>query len=161
MKDLIFTTRGVSMVEFALILPILMLLTLGIIDFGRYFFVEHTLQFATREAVRLATVGGTLTASSGKTLDRAASIVQMIQDKASLAGMAASDLAISIYPITDTTTYSDPTGWSAIQNAGSAGDYMRVRTSYVFTFLTPFVGAFFTNGVNTISAQATYRNELF
>ena len=49
--------QGATAVEFALVLPIFLLLTFAIIDFGRYFFVEHTLQYATREGMRLALVG--------------------------------------------------------------------------------------------------------
>ena len=52
--------RGATMVEFAMVLPVFVLLLFGIIEFGRYFFVQHTLQFATREGTRLALVGGTL-----------------------------------------------------------------------------------------------------
>ena len=52
--------RGATAVEFALVLPLFVLLLFGIIDFGRYFFVQHTVQFATREGTRLALVGGTL-----------------------------------------------------------------------------------------------------
>ena len=52
--------RGATAVEFALVLPIFVLLLMGIIDFGRYYFVQHTVQYATREGTRLGLVGGTL-----------------------------------------------------------------------------------------------------
>ncbi len=54
--------------EFALTLPIFIILVIGIIEFGWYFFVQHTLQYATREGMRLALVGRTLT-DGGTTLD--------------------------------------------------------------------------------------------
>ena len=44
--------RGASLVEFALILPILVLLILGIIDFGRFVATNSTVNNATREATR-------------------------------------------------------------------------------------------------------------
>ena len=58
-------------------------------------------------------------------------------------------------------TSVDPTGWTGEQNAGNPGDYMRVVTTYTYTFFTPFIGNFFPGGVSTIMAQSTYRNELF
>lgn len=150
--------RGATAVEFALVLPLFALLMFGIVDFGRYFFVQHTVQYATREGTRLALVGGTLTDEDGNPMSRIASIIKKIQDSVGLA-IDPSELSISVFPIT--ATYSDPTGWENIQNAGEPGDYMRVRTRYTYTFMTPFIGDFFSNGANVIEAAATYRNELF
>jgi Flp pilus assembly protein TadG len=45
--------RGASAVEFALILPLLVLLVLGIVEFGRGFQVSGTLSAAAREGVRI------------------------------------------------------------------------------------------------------------
>ena len=45
--------RGASAVEFALIVPVLVLLVLGIVEFGRGFQVQGTLSAAAREGVRL------------------------------------------------------------------------------------------------------------
>jgi Flp pilus assembly protein TadG len=150
--------RGSTIVEFAMVLPLFVLLLFGIIEFGRYFFVQHTVQFATREGTRLALVGGTLAGADGKLMTRAASIIKEIKDNASLA-VNPSEISISIFPIT--ANYSDPSGWDGQQNAGEPGDYMRVRTRYTYTFLTPLIGKFFTGGASTIQAEATYRNELF
>jgi hypothetical protein len=153
--------RGATAVEFALVLPLFVLLLFGIIDFGRYFFIQHTVQFATREGTRLALVGGTLVDADGNPMGRVASIIREIQDNAGLA-IDPAGLSISIFPIT--AGYSDPTGWENLQDAGLPGDYMRVRTRYTYRFLTPFIGDFFTKGTkgtNVIQAAATYRNELF
>ena len=77
--------KGSSAVEFALTLPVFIILVIGIIEFGWYFFVQHTLQYATREGMRLALVGRTLTDGSGNPMTREASIIQTIKEKASLA----------------------------------------------------------------------------
>ena len=84
------------------------MLLLGIVDFGRYFFVQHTLQYATREGTRLALVGGTLTDSSGNPLSRQQSIVQMIKDNVSMA-VNPNDVNIYVYPLN--ADYSDPSNW--------------------------------------------------
>jgi Flp pilus assembly protein TadG len=44
--------RGAAAVEFALVLPVLILLILGIIDFGRMFNAQQTLTFAARSGAR-------------------------------------------------------------------------------------------------------------
>jgi Flp pilus assembly protein TadG len=50
------TDRGQTMVEFAMILPVFVLLLVGIFDVGRAIYAHHTLNNAAREAGRLAIV---------------------------------------------------------------------------------------------------------
>lgn len=153
--------RGTTIVEFALVLPIFLLLVFGIFDFGRYFFVDHTLQYATREGMRLALVGRTLTDGNGNPMSREASIIQTIKDKASMA-VDPSDPSLSIYIFQIGSDYSDPSNWQNLPpNAGGPGSPMRVRTRYTYEFMTPLIGAFFTGGKILVEAQGTYRNELF
>ncbi|HQF02856.1 MAG TPA: TadE/TadG family type IV pilus assembly protein [Phycicoccus sp.] len=49
--------RGAAAVEFALILPILLVLIGGIVDFGRAFFAQVVITNAAREGARAAVVG--------------------------------------------------------------------------------------------------------
>lgn len=53
--------RGQSLVEFALILPIFVLLLVGIFDFGRAIYAFNTINNAAREGARLAVVDQTVT----------------------------------------------------------------------------------------------------
>ncbi|WP_102027450.1 TadE/TadG family type IV pilus assembly protein [Salirhabdus sp. Marseille-P4669] len=55
---MIKSERGQAIVELALALPILLLLVFGMIDFGRIFHTYLTLEHASREAARVASVGG-------------------------------------------------------------------------------------------------------
>lgn len=48
--------RGASILEFVFILPLLLVLTLGAVDFGRAFFVRNLLEQSAREGCRLAVV---------------------------------------------------------------------------------------------------------
>jgi len=52
----ILNAKGQSLVEFALILPVLLLLILGVIEFGRAFYMKNTLVNAVRNAARKAVV---------------------------------------------------------------------------------------------------------
>jgi Flp pilus assembly protein TadG len=152
--------KGVTAVEMALVLPIFVLLLFAIIDFGRFFFVQHTLQYATREGTRLALVGGTITGAGGVPLDRTNSILTTIRNRAAVA-INPGSLAISIFPLDPAAGYIDPTVTVGVTNPGGPGQYMRVRTNYVYTFFTPLIGRFFPLGQRTIVAEATYRNEMF
>jgi Flp pilus assembly protein TadG len=45
-------TRGGALIEFAILCPLLMTLTLGGLDFGRMFYVRQGLEYATESAAR-------------------------------------------------------------------------------------------------------------
>jgi Flp pilus assembly protein TadG len=51
-------SKGQALVEFALVLPLLLLLVMGIIDFGLIMQQYLTLQHSVREGARMASVGG-------------------------------------------------------------------------------------------------------
>jgi Flp pilus assembly protein TadG len=150
--------KGSTIVEFALIFPLLLLLMFGVMDFGFYFFVQHSLQFATREGVRLALVGRTINDNAGNPMSRVASIVQTIKTKAAVAVRPA-DVSVSVFPVD--ATFADPSGWQTTQDAGLPGSYMRVRSRYTYRFITPLIGALVPGSSRVIEVQATYRNELF
>jgi TadE-like protein len=103
--------RGAAAVEFALCLPILLLLVFGIIDFGRALNAQITLTQAANEGVRLAALG-----------DPGAEV----QARAEAAAPELSGVVVTIVA-------SCPPG------AGPAAD-AQVDVSYVFSFATP-VGA--------------------
>lgn len=46
--------RGSSVLEFVLVLPILIMLSLGVVDYGYFFYVKNTLQGAAEAAARAA-----------------------------------------------------------------------------------------------------------
>lgn len=48
--------RGAALVEFALVLPVLLILVFGIVDFGLYFYNDLRLTHAARDAARYASV---------------------------------------------------------------------------------------------------------
>jgi Flp pilus assembly protein TadG len=103
--------RGATAVEFALVLPLLLLLVCGIIDFGRALNAQITLTQAAREGARLEAFG-----------DPSATV------QTRTAG-AAPDLGGVNVTIAQTCA----------PGAGPA-DNARVNVSYSFTFITP-IGA--------------------
>ena len=55
--------RGQSVIEFALVLPILLLVLFGITEFGRALMTVNVLNAAAREGARVAAVGGDSTSA--------------------------------------------------------------------------------------------------
>ena len=153
-------SRGNVMTEMGLLLLPFRLLLASVFEFGYYYFHEHTLQYATREGMRLALVGGVLNDEQGDPLTREESIIRTIKENASWA-MSIDEDDIAIFNVGN--NYENPEGWeTAAPNAGNPADYMRVVVDYEHTFLTPFIGKIFSNeGTASMRAQATYRNELF
>jgi Flp pilus assembly protein TadG len=103
--------RGTAAVEFALIVPVLLLIIFGIIDFGRALNAQISLTGAAREGVRLAALGY----SNAEIEARVAAA------------------APSLSGITTTVVESCPPG------AGPTAD-AQVDVSYPFSFITP-IGA--------------------
>ncbi|MCL5677285.1 MAG: pilus assembly protein [Firmicutes bacterium] len=101
--------KGQSLVEFALVVPILLLLVLGIMEFGRAYSANLTLQNATREGARLAVTGAT-----------DAQITQHVKDSAPT--LDVSRLNVSVTPSTR-----------------RQGDNVMVTVTYDFNYLTPLI----------------------
>lgn len=58
---------GAAAVEMALVLPLLLLLVGGVVDFGRAYFTQITLTSASREGVRAAQTGASATTVAART----------------------------------------------------------------------------------------------
>ncbi len=155
-----WSPRGSTVIEVALLMGPFLLLLVGIMEFGMYYFHQHTLQYATREGMRLATVGGQLKDEDGELMDRKASIIKAIKDKASVA-INIDENNIRIFKVGD--NYQNPDDWEdANPSAGNPADYMRVVVTYDHEFATSLIGGFFGNdNIITMEARGTYRNELF
>ena len=53
--------RGQSLVEFALVLPVLLLILVGIFNFGQVFYSDIVINEAARDAARYASIGAPVT----------------------------------------------------------------------------------------------------
>jgi len=143
--------RGQALVEYALVVPLIFLLVFGLIDFGRLFFTELTLQYALRAAARYAVTGNHLpdTTNPSQTLSRLASIQQVAQQHA---------MGISVAGLQISSTVGGATGPGA---AGGPGDSIRLSLTYNLPLMTPIIGQFFRNGVYTFTVSTAFKNEPF
>lgn len=133
-------TRGQSLVEFSLILPLILLILFGVFDFGRAIYAYNTVSNAAREGGRTAIVNQT---------------PQEIRDRASQQATALG--------IDSTSTSCPPSGSSGVcvefKNAAltaacapaNLGCVAVITVKYSMTPLTPIISAFI--GTIPISAR--------
>lgn len=106
--------RGATAVEFAILLPVLLLLVLGIMEFGRAFHVQTTLSNAARDGVR----------------------VMALQDSATAARSTAKASAHSL-PLTDSMIRVTPTSCASAVT-GTPGE-ATVTIRYPFALVSGFL----------------------
>jgi Flp pilus assembly protein TadG len=90
MKSLARCRKGQALVEFALVLPLLLLLILGIVEFGRAWNAKQILTDAAREGARLSVIGNSNITDTSQVNTRIRQIV-------ALAGLDSTTLTIT-YP---------------------------------------------------------------
>jgi Flp pilus assembly protein TadG len=177
-------SRGQSLIELALAMPMFLGLTLGTADGGRAFYYREAVTNAARQALRTAaldsTDGNTSCAAIGATatpVSRSAHIPWQTGDWAGLTSIAtAAGLESSsngtatgskISGATMTVTWHCLNG-NAIANAQNGGttdpslagsDAIEVAVSYNLTLLTPLAGRLFGTGTPVISADVRGRAE--
>jgi Flp pilus assembly protein TadG len=147
--------RGQTLVEFALVLPIILLMLFGLIDLGVMFYVNLTMQQAVRQGTRSSVVGS----SSGGPTQRKA-LVQSIKDSSNgLYDMNVhSQPQLTTYIVTPgSPTFTNFTG----ANIGGAGQIVMVQLDYTWPLLTHVLSPFFPNDEYSFKVKATMRNEDF
>jgi Flp pilus assembly protein TadG len=156
------SARGQSLVEFALVLPIFILLLFGLIDGGRLVYQHSVLSQAAREGARLASVeaswigssdagcgsaGGPVCPASATALksDVVVAANRMITP---FATVTAADVFLRCDPSGGTPT-GNWTGTSCSSNA--AGNVASVRVTGTFRPITPVISSI----VGTVSMSAS------
>lgn len=136
-------TRGQSVLEFALVLPILLLLVLGTVEIGWLMNVHLAAANAAREGARAAAVGKTTSAIDTRVNAALPSyITATITKEKSSTGVSNSFTALG-----DGTTY----------NNAANGDFVRVTITITHKQLTNFLPGL--TGM-TITKSVTMRREL-
>ena len=134
MPRFVQATRAQSLVEFALVVPLLLILVFGIIDFGMGLSRWIVITNATREGARLGAVGRPPAEVEAKTI-------------AASSGIIDSSNVIVDYQDVGANGY-----------AGDGGDAVVVKVTYEYNFATP-LGALLNRSSVTLSACSDMRLE--
>jgi Flp pilus assembly protein TadG len=136
---------GTNMLEAAILTPLLLLLTLAIVDFSAILYVDLALENGVSQATRFgvtgATSGGLSRTDSIKAAMRTATPTLTIGDEA---------FAFSHIPAG---------GGAFVGGTGGPDAIERVTVTYTWTLLTPLLRPFFTGGQVTMQVASTMKNE--
>ncbi len=141
--------RGQGMLEFALALPVFMMLVLGVIEFGRLLAVVSSVTTAAREGARYGSAAGL---NNGSPDVPYFNDCQGMRDAAKrvgfFAGVQDADINIGYYDADSSSVLPDPGGYAATnQCTGTTSNYaydpalgprvvMRVSVQFKFLFLS-------------------------
>lgn len=145
------SSRGQTLLEFALVVPVFLMLVFAVIDFGHLFYVQMSLENAVREAGRYATTGNHLAdpKNPGKNLSRVNSIIQTVQQAATGLNVPSNSITVS------------SVGGGA-GSAGGPGDTVTVTVNTGVKMMTPLIAPFFKpNGTYNFTTSVTFTNEPF
>ena len=137
---------GVDLVEFALVLPLFLLLMFALIDLGRYYWIRETVESAIRQAGRYAVTG-----------QGSPNRVQSIEQ------IATNQLAMLQNPtVTVSSCHPDQLPNFTADSAGNPGDFVKIQITTTLGFFTPGIARYFgTNDATTLTEAVTFRNENF
>ena len=131
--------RGQSLVEFALVLPLFLLLFMVVMDLGTAVFTYNSLTNAAREGARLAIVN-----------QDSASVIQRAENQVSVGEINAPNVTIGFYQADPNTGAPD---MSSTCSPVAVGCLAVVTFESTYRPLTPIIGRIlFKNGV-TLTAQ--------
>ena len=140
--------RGATVVEFAVVLPLLLFLLMGIFELGTLFWVQMTMQHAVREGARYAVTGQT-DLDPDDHLRSTAITAKIKQSSVGLYDSVVEDMVVT-----------DPDG-HVLTNFGSPGQIIVIKLQCAWQLLTPLIRPFFADGTYSFTVSSTMRNENF
>ena len=141
---------GATLLEAAIITPLLLLLTFSIADFGGLFYVYLALENGVSQATRQAITGNTVNGQSGTPLSR---------DAAIMAAMRAATPSLTIPDSAFTFEHMAVGGTSWVGGTGGPGEIEKVTINYTWPLMTPLLKPFFTGGQLSMKVESMMKNE--
>jgi Flp pilus assembly protein TadG len=139
------SSRGSTLIEAAIITPLLLLLTFSIVDFGALLYIYLSLESGVTQATRFAITG---TDTPGMTREDA--IKDAMRRATPTLTIPDSAFTFSFMPAGGST-------WSS--GAGGPGDIGRVTVTYTWNIMTPLIRPFFTGGQVNMRVESAMKNE--
>jgi TadE-like protein len=145
-------TTGATMLEAAIITPLLLLLTFSIADFGGLFYAYLALENGVSQATRQAITGNTTDDPSnpGSPLSRAEAIKAAMRSATPTLNIPDSAFSFAHMPVGGSV-------W--LGGTGGPNDIEKVTVTYPWALMTPLLRPFFTNGELTMKVESMMKNE--
>lgn len=141
--------RGAVAVEFALILPALLLLLFGIIDFGRLMYVKNALVYASSDGARAAALHSDTGGGEQATVVAVASAAAQSMNIKSMSGQG-TDVSVPTTPVTNFKLCPADTS-TAVDSATAI-----VTASIPFKWFSPASLLPIVNNINSVSVTSTW-----
>jgi hypothetical protein len=152
LKKFLRDCGGNNLIEGALVTPLLLLLTFGIVDFASMFYVYLSMENGISQATRFAVTGATKEDpdNPGTPMGREGSIKAAMKEAAP---------TLNTDAMTFTFSHLTPGSTSWAGGAGGPGDVGRVTVDYTWEPLTPILGPFLNDGRMSLSVESAMRIE--
>jgi hypothetical protein len=137
--------RGNSLLETALILPLLLLITFSIIEFGAMFYAYLALENGMSQATRYGITGNT----QGS----------LTRDNSIKAAMRDATPTLTIIDSAFTMSHLPQGGSAWLPGPGGPGEIEKLTVDYDYSIMTPLLRPFFPSGVFHIRVDSSMRNE--
>jgi hypothetical protein len=139
-------SSGTNILEAAIITPLLLLLTFGVIDFGALLYVDLTLQNGVSQASRYGVTGNVMP--------------DMSREESIRAAMRSATPTLTLED--DDFTFHHMSGvggggWLA--GIGGPSEIDKVTVDYTWQIMTPVIRPFFTDGVIHFRVESAMKNE--
>jgi Flp pilus assembly protein TadG len=128
-----------------MILPLLILLVFGVMEFGAIMYVQMALQNGVSQATRFAITRNVI---AGQTREQ--SIRTIMRQETPTLTIEDANFTFSNKPLN---------GGSWTNGTGGPGSIERVTVTYTWTILTPIIRPFFSEDTLTITVSSTMKNE--
>ena len=122
--------RGASILEFALVLPILLMLAFGVVDYGYFFYVKNTVQGAAQSGARAAIPG---TAANSDVTTTVSNILTAAGLQSSGYTVTTSPADVSAAAAGTAVTVNVSVSWSKVGFRALASGYGGISASKVIT----------------------------
>jgi Flp pilus assembly protein TadG len=139
--------RGVALVEFALVLPLLVLICLGTVDFGRAYARWNSVKNAAREGAAYAQLHPGRVSNTGATCANPNNIEWHVHNESDVVNT----FAVAVTRADGTTVSGCNSG-----SVPASGSTIKVKATTTMSIITPFVSAVL-GGDPTISASVAVR----
>jgi hypothetical protein len=145
-------SNGSNLLEAAIITPLLLILTLGLVDFASMFYVYLALENGVSLATRYAVTGNQMADPNNPS--------QLLSHDDSIkAAMRQATPTLTIADTAFTFSHMALGGNSWLGGSGGPGDVGKVTIDYVWVPLTPILQPFLTNGQLTVQVESAMKNE--
>jgi Flp pilus assembly protein TadG len=137
--------EGANLIEAAVLTPLLLLVTFGIVDFGALFYVNLALENGVSQAARYGVTGNV--------------VAGLTREQSVMAAMRQATPTLTIADSAFSFSYLAPGATVWTSGVAPPGDIEMVTVNYTWQIMTPVIQPFFTNGQVNFTVQSSMLTE--